>query len=53
MNASVVTKNQKPTARRAASSTAMTSTVPTSTCACETGCTPSQRSVSSCTFWRT
>ena len=53
MNTSVVTKNQNPTARREASSTASTSTVPTITCVSVTGCTPSQRSVSSCTWTMT
>ena len=53
MKARVVTKNQKPTERRAASSTAATSTVPTMTWVSVTGCTPSQRSVSSCAFTNT
>ena len=48
MNSSVVTKNQKPTDRREASSTATTRMVPRITWPVLTGCTPSQRSVSSC-----
>ena len=47
MKTSVVTKNQKPTERREASSTAATSTVPITTWVSVTGCTPSHRSVSS------
>jgi len=50
MKSSVVTKNQKPTERRAASSTATTRTVPTIVIVSVTGCTPSQRSVSSCAW---
>ena len=53
MKASVVTKNQKPTARRDASSTMATMSVPMSTWDSVTGWTPSQRSVRAWTFART
>jgi hypothetical protein len=53
MKTSVVTKNQNPTERREASSTASTSSVPSTTWTAVTGCTPSQRSVSSCALTMT